>query len=123
MPPQKKNLGPCKQQACNIQSCLADSNYQEQRCLQEIAALIACCDAVVASGEEKPVHCAFNQRYRTLLAKASNQDSKQAGKGGGGTAVRRDEGGPPGCYPSRRCTLHHSLYSIVLLWRVCALAI
>jgi len=71
MPPQQKKLGPCKQQACNIQACLSKSDYQEQRCLKEIAELIACCDQVVAEGQEKPVHCAFNQRYRRLLAEAS----------------------------------------------------
>lgn len=66
MPPQK--LGPCKQQACDIQACISRNDYQERKCLKEIAALIACCDQEAAEGNEKPVHCAFNQRYRRLLA-------------------------------------------------------
>lgn len=75
MPPPKKQLGPCKQEACNIQGCISKNDYQEKNCLQEIAALIACCDRESAEGHEKPVHCAFNQRYRRLLdeAKASGQ--------------------------------------------------
>lgn len=68
MPPQKKQLGPCKQQACDIQACISKNNYQEKHCLAEIAALVACCDQQAA--DEKPVHCAFNQRYRRLLAEA-----------------------------------------------------
>lgn len=73
MPPQK--LGPCKQQACDIQACISKNDYQEKNCLREIAALIACCDQAVAEGGEQPVHCAFNQRYRRLLA-----ESEAAGK-------------------------------------------
>lgn len=70
MPPQGKKLGPCKQQACDIQACISASNYQERNCLKEIAALMACCDREEAEGRGKPVHCAFNQRYRKLLAEA-----------------------------------------------------
>jgi hypothetical protein len=78
MPPQK--LGPCKQQACNIQSCISRNDYQERKCLKEIAALIACCDQEAAEGNDKPVHCAFNQRYRRLLAEAGGQEGQQGSR-------------------------------------------
>lgn len=58
--------GQCKKEACGIQACLKASGYQEKQCLQEIAALIKCCDEVEG---DKPVHCAFGSSYRQLLAR------------------------------------------------------
>jgi hypothetical protein len=73
MPPQKQ-LGPCKQQACDIQACLSKNDYQEKQCLHQIAALIQCCDAVEG---DKPVHCAFSSSYRKLIAGATGVQLQQ----------------------------------------------
>jgi hypothetical protein len=109
MAPQKK-LGPCKQEACDIQACISANNYQvcstrecacrgllealacnapscpapllqESRCVKQIAALIACCDAAVAElGEgNKPVHCSFSGHYRRLIASAAAADGSNSG--------------------------------------------
>lgn len=74
MPPQAKPpLGPCKQQACDIQSCLASSDYQEERCIHQIAALIDCCAAQAAAGSDNPVHCAFSKHYIKLIERQQQQ--------------------------------------------------
>jgi hypothetical protein len=65
--------GPCKKEACGIQACLKASNYQEKQCIQEIAALIKCCDEVEG---EKPVHCAFGSGYRQLIARQVHESQQ-----------------------------------------------
>lgn len=61
----------CRPQACAIQDCLAANDYQEARCLPQIAALIACCDedaATAGPGAQRPPQCALGPRYRALAA-------------------------------------------------------
>jgi hypothetical protein len=48
--------------------CIARHDYQERRCVKEIAAIIECCDAVAAAGEPTPVQCSFSPSYRKLVA-------------------------------------------------------
>jgi hypothetical protein len=60
----------CKPQACAIQTCLASNDYQEKKCIKEIAALIACCDSVEG---EKPPQCSFSKQYRKYIDSAPNQ--------------------------------------------------
>lgn len=69
----KSKLGPCKQQACDIQACLSSNDYQDSKCMKEIAALIKCCDERPAG--ESPVHCAFSSRYRKLVAEANKSSN------------------------------------------------
>lgn len=39
----KGSKDPCKQEACDIQSCLKKNNYVEERCTDEIERLKDCC--------------------------------------------------------------------------------
>ncbi|XP_071931187.1 uncharacterized protein [Coffea arabica] len=45
---------PCKKQACDIQACLAKSNFNPQRCVRVIELLQACCEEC----KYKSTHCA-----------------------------------------------------------------
>jgi len=39
----KKPYDPCKKNACNIQSCLAENNYKEEKCLDVLEEMRQCC--------------------------------------------------------------------------------
>ena len=39
----KGSSDPCKQEACDIQSCLKRNNFQEEKCLDTIDKLKDCC--------------------------------------------------------------------------------
>lgn len=66
---------------------------------QEIAALIDCCDQEAAEGKDKPVHCAFNQRYRRLLAEAG-----QGQQGTGGQDAQQGTGSVHCCLAVKSAT-------------------
>ncbi|KAF9569520.1 Steroid 5 alpha-reductase 3 [Mortierella alpina] len=45
---------PCLKQACAIQSCLTNNNYQESRCRDAIEQLEKCCQALIDAGGSSP---------------------------------------------------------------------
>ena len=45
----------CKKQACNIQACLKQNNYDTQHCATELDQLKRCCE----KADDQPVHCAM----------------------------------------------------------------
>jgi hypothetical protein len=57
-----------------IQACLAKNDYQEKKCLQQIVALIQCCDAVTDA--PAPKQCSFSKSYRKTVAAAQTQQQQ-----------------------------------------------
>ncbi|GBB91596.1 hypothetical protein RclHR1_00190009 [Rhizophagus clarus] len=52
--PKDKNQQPCLREACQIQTCLQNNNYQESRCQKVIEELFKCCEELIKSGGESP---------------------------------------------------------------------
>jgi len=54
---------PCQKPACDLQVCLQRSQYQEARCVEAIARLVACCDLW---GDKSTKVCPGIQYYRKV---------------------------------------------------------
>ncbi|CAB4480929.1 cx9C motif-containing protein 4 [Rhizophagus irregularis DAOM 181602=DAOM 197198] len=52
--PPKDNTQPCLREACQIQTCLQNNNFQESRCQKVINELFNCCEELLKSGGESP---------------------------------------------------------------------
>ena len=64
--------GLCSREACNIQTCLSNSNYDQGACGVEMDQLKRCCEQ---AGEHKPVHCAL---FDTTESKPSGTGEKDS---------------------------------------------
>jgi hypothetical protein len=68
----------CLKYACAIQTCLDLKDWQEAKCIPEIAALVRCCDALGAAAPQC-IQCAFGQsRYRNLAGLDAKNSSSSS---------------------------------------------
>jgi hypothetical protein len=54
-PEAQKDTKTCKKEACAIQTCLKNNDYQQQMCSAAVKALVECCRKSIGPN----VHCAF----------------------------------------------------------------
>ncbi|CAG8525039.1 9405_t:CDS:2 [Funneliformis mosseae] len=52
--PPKDDSQPCLREACQIQTCLQENDFQEARCQNAIDKLLQCCEKLLKSGGESP---------------------------------------------------------------------
>ncbi|CAB4386434.1 unnamed protein product [Rhizophagus irregularis] len=62
--PPKDNTQPCLREACQIQTCLQNNNFQESRCQKVINELFNCCEELLKSGGESPSCSSVNNKKK-----------------------------------------------------------
>lgn len=65
----RKKKDPCKKYACEIQKCLEESSYQEEKCDNAIKRMLSCCykwreESLCCSGFMKEIQ--KQERYEQL---------------------------------------------------------